>query len=195
MPLEASTVWPLDFQPGNPGRKPPTFRLGARPPGQRKGRQRRGGIGREAQVSAGATVVPAPDDPQTEPAPPSRAQGRGWETRYCLAHLPPPRVQVRPVPDNPSEAGSLALGTATRAAGGGDRGACVRLLRLRHRDCGPGDDGGAAPATEAESRGEPVVGGWGGVSHIHTPRSSLSQLLICKPQSEKAMAPHSSTLA
>ena len=116
MPLEASTVWPLDFQPGNPGRKPPTFRLGARPPGQRKGRQRRGGIGREAQVSAGATVVPAPDDPQTEPAPPSRAQGRGWETRYCLAHLPPPRVQVRPVPDNPSEAGSLALGTATRAA-------------------------------------------------------------------------------
>ena len=83
-------VWPPPLQPGNPGRKPPTFRLGARPPEQREGRQQRGGDGREAQDSAGATVVPAPEDTQTKLAPPSRAEGRGWETGYSLAHIHTP---------------------------------------------------------------------------------------------------------
>lgn len=181
MPLEASTVWPPLFQPGNSGKKPPTFRLGARSPAQREARQRCGGGGREDQVSAGATVVPAPDDPYTEPAPPSRAEGRRWETRRCLTHLLPPRAQVRPAPDSPSEAGSLAgAGTANLAAGGGDRGPSVRLLCLGHRDRGPWRLM-VEPPQQLRQRAAEGLGGGG--SHMHTPRSSLSQLLICKPPS------------
>ena len=178
MPLEASTVWPPPFQPGNSGKKPPTFRLGARSPGPREARQRCGGGGREAQVSAGATAVPAPDDPQTEPAPPSRAEGRRRETRHCS----PPPAAAGPRPPRPRQSfRGWVPGppTATRAAGGGDRGPCVRLLCLGHRDRGPWRLM-VEPPQQLRRRAAEGLGGGG--SHIHTPRSSLSQRLICKPQ-------------